>query len=103
MSSTHRRLAAALSAVSLAITPGLGLAQGKKGPPASVAAPAPTPAFVPAASPEAVGFDRNRLAKLDAYMQGVVSEGRVAGMTTFLARHGKVVEFKTYGKKSLAT
>src|SRR6185295_7860676 len=74
----------------------------KKAAPAPAAA-AVTPAFTPAVSPESVGFDRNRLAKLDAYMTGVVAEGRVAGMTTFLARHGKVVEFKTYGKKSLAT
>ncbi|MDB5451193.1 MAG: beta-lactamase [Phenylobacterium sp.] len=33
----------------------------------------------------------------------VVADGRVAGMTTLLARHGKVVEFKTYGTSSLAT
>src|SRR5581483_196265 len=54
-------------------------------------------------SPEAVGFDSARLKKLDDYMAGVVSDGRVAGMTTLLARHGKVVEFRTYGKASLAT
>ncbi|MBS0332467.1 MAG: beta-lactamase family protein [Proteobacteria bacterium] len=54
-------------------------------------------------SPEAVGFDAARLKRLDDYMAGVVNDGRVAGMTTLLARHGKVVEFKTYGKASLAT
>ena len=54
-------------------------------------------------SPEAVGFDSARLKMLDAYMAKVVSDGRVAGMTTLLARHGKVVEFKTYGKTSLET
>ncbi len=94
------RFAAALTAVSLALTPATGFAQAKK---AAPAAASPAPGLVPAASPESVGFDRNRLAKLDAYMQGVVSEGRVAGMTTLLARHGKIVEFKTYGKQSLAT
>jgi len=30
-----------------------------------------------------------------------VADGRVPGMTTLLARHGKVVEFKTYGRTSL--
>ncbi|WP_334165493.1 serine hydrolase domain-containing protein, partial [Phenylobacterium sp.] len=40
---------------------------------------------------------------LDAYMAKVVADGRVAGMTTLLARHGKVVSFRTHGKKSLAT
>ena len=53
-------------------------------------------------SPEAVGFDSTRLKVLDDYMAGVVSSGRVAGMTTLLARHGQVVEFKTYGKANEA-
>ncbi|THD75265.1 MAG: class A beta-lactamase-related serine hydrolase [Phenylobacterium sp.] len=74
--------------------------------PLAVAAPAAKPA-APALSqtvaPEAVGFDSARLKRLDDYMAGVVAQGRVAGMTTLLARHGKVVAFKTYGKTSLAT
>ena len=44
-----------------------------------------------------------RLAKLDAYMAKVVADGRVAGMSTLLARHGQVVAEKTYGVRSLAT
>ena len=63
----------------------------------------PTAALTPAASPESVGFDSARLRMLDDYMAKVVADGRVAGMTTLLARHGKVVEFNTYGKSSLAT
>jgi len=59
--------------------------------------------LTPAASPESVGFDSARLHRLDAYMAKVVADGRVAGMTTLLARHGKIVEFNTYGKTSLAT
>ena len=70
---------------------------------AKVLVPKTIPAFSPAASPESVGFDSGRLAKLDAYMAGTVANGRVAGMTTLLARHGKIVSFRTYGKKSLAT
>ena len=61
------------------------------------AAPAPR-----TTSPEAVGFDSARLKRLDDYMAKVVADGRVAGMTTLLARHGKVVEFNTYGRASLA-
>jgi CubicO group peptidase (beta-lactamase class C family) len=53
------------------------------------------------ATPEAVGFDSARLKRLDDYMAGVVAQGRVAGMTTLVARHGKVVEFKTYGKTAV--
>jgi CubicO group peptidase (beta-lactamase class C family) len=56
-----------------------------------------------ATTPEAAGFDAARLKRLDDYMAGVVAQGRVAGMTTLLARHGKVVEFKSYGAQSLAS
>ena len=85
-----RTLAAALSAATFLT----GAVQAG----AAVAAPAPR-----AVSPEAVGFDAARLKRLDDYMAKVVADGRVAGMTTFLSRHGKVVEFNTYGKASLAT
>lgn len=88
--------AAALTAVTLAVAPA----------PAAYAQPArkaPVAALVPASSPEALGFDAQRLGRLDAYMAKVVADGRVAGMTTLLARHGKIVSYKTYGKKSLAT
>jgi len=57
---------------------------------------------LPSASPESVGFDSARLKLLDDYMAGAVAQGRVAGMTTMLARHGKIVEFKTYGQADLA-
>jgi CubicO group peptidase (beta-lactamase class C family) len=73
------------------------------GSPTAYAKPAPAAALAPAASPESVGFDSARLKKLDAAMAKVVADGRVAGMTTLLARHGKVVAFNTYGKASLAT
>ena len=86
----HASLAALLSALVLA------------GAPAGASA-ATAAALAPAASPESVGFDSARLRVLDAYMGQVVADGRVAGMTTLLARHGKVVELKTYGMASLAT
>ena len=54
-------------------------------------------------TPESVGFDSARLKKLDAAMAKVVSDGRVAGMTTLLVRHGQVVEFNTYGKSDLTS
>lgn len=55
------------------------------------------------ASPESLGFDPARLQKLDDYMAGVVSSGRVAGLTNFVARHGQVVSFKTWGHANLET
>ena len=72
-------------------------------PPASRAASPATAALNPASSPEARGFDSQRLTKLDAYMAKAVADGRVAGMSTLLARHGQVVSEKFYGVKSLAT
>ena len=55
------------------------------------------------AKPEQLGFSSERLQRLDAAMQQKVNEQQFAGIVTILARHGKVVEFKTYGKKDLAT
>jgi CubicO group peptidase (beta-lactamase class C family) len=96
------RLLAAVSAASLVLAPAqAGFAQAARKPAPAVRAPSGD--LTPAASPEQVGFDSARLARLDAYMANVVASGRVAGMTTLLARHGKIVEFKTYGKRRLDT
>ena len=58
-------------------------------------------ALNPAANPEALGFDAQRLAKLDSYMAKAVADGRVSGMITLLARHGQVVSEKIYGARRL--
>jgi CubicO group peptidase (beta-lactamase class C family) len=87
-----RRYAAALTAVALVLAPQTGLAQAQRR--------APALELTQAVAPETVGFDAQRLARLDAYMAKVVADGRVPGMTTFLARDGKVVSFKTHGAKS---
>lgn len=54
-----------------------------------------------APSPEALGFDPDRLGALDGYMSGMVEAGRVAGTSTLLMRHGQVVSFSTFGKARL--
>ncbi len=59
--------------------------------------------MLPNAKPEEMGFSSERLQRLDAAMQQKVDEKQLAGVVTILARHGKVVEFKTYGKKDLAS
>jgi len=89
--------ATALFALALVGAPGAWAAAK----PVPVAAPKSV-ALGPAQTPDSVGFDAERLKRLDDYMAKVVADGRVAGMTTLLARHGKVVEFKTYGQASLA-
>ena len=82
--------AAALLAATVALSPLAGVAASPAGP-------------VAFAAPETVGFDAQRLKRLDDYMEGAVKQGRVAGMTILLARHGKVVDFNTYGKADLAS
>jgi len=69
---------------------------------ALTALPAASQPLAAATSPQSVGFDSARLKRLDDYMAGVVAQGRVAGMTTLLARHGKIVAFNTYGQADLA-
>ena len=54
-----------------------------------------------AASPESVGFSAERLDRLHAQMQKQVDDHQLAGVVTLLARHGKVVEAKAYGKTDL--
>src|SRR5208283_5400672 len=53
--------------------------------------------------PEALGFSAERLERLHAEMQGEVDRKELPGIVTILARHGKAVEEKTYGKKDMAS
>jgi len=53
--------------------------------------------------PETLGFSSERLDRLHAVMQQEVDQKQLAGIVTLLARHGKVVEERTYGKKDIAS
>ncbi|MFI5097468.1 MAG: serine hydrolase domain-containing protein [Candidatus Acidiferrales bacterium] len=53
--------------------------------------------------PESLGFSSERLERLHATMQQEVDQKRLAGIVTILARHGKVVEERTYGKRDIAS
>jgi CubicO group peptidase (beta-lactamase class C family) len=53
--------------------------------------------------PEALGFSSERLERLHATMRREVDEKQLAGVVTILARHGKVVEERTYGMKDIAS
>jgi CubicO group peptidase (beta-lactamase class C family) len=57
----------------------------------------------PEIKPEALGFSSERLERLHATMQQEVDRKQLAGIVTILARHGKVVEERTYGKKDIAS
>jgi CubicO group peptidase (beta-lactamase class C family) len=53
--------------------------------------------------PESQGFSSERLERLHAAMQREVDTKQLPGIVTILARHGQVVEEKTYGMKDLAS
>lgn len=52
-------------------------------------------------TPESVGFDSKRLKRLDAFMSAAIEQNRAAGITTLLARHGKIVSYKSHGYKNI--
>ncbi|MDP3720485.1 MAG: serine hydrolase domain-containing protein [Acidobacteriota bacterium] len=57
----------------------------------------------PLTSPESVGFSANGLKAYQQAMRALVDEGKLAGVTTLVARHGKVVQFDAYGVQDLET
>lgn len=50
-----------------------------------------------------VGISKDGLAALNKTFHGLVDEGRLAGVTTLVARHGKVVHFDAYGVQNVDT
>ncbi|HLY42412.1 MAG TPA: serine hydrolase domain-containing protein [Terracidiphilus sp.] len=53
--------------------------------------------------PETVGFSSERLERLHTLMQQAVQDQQVAGVVTILARHGKVIDYGTYGMRDIAS
>jgi CubicO group peptidase (beta-lactamase class C family) len=53
--------------------------------------------------PETVGFSSERLERLHGLIQGEIDQKQLAGAVTILARHGRVVEYQTYGQRDIAT
>ena len=60
-------------------------------------------ADLPQVKPETVGFSSERLDNLHALIQGEIDQKQLAGAITLLARHGKIVDFRTYGVRDIAT
>jgi len=58
---------------------------------------------LPTATPESVGFSSERLENLHSLIQGEIDHKQLAGAITLLARHGKIVDYRTYGTSDLAT
>ncbi|HEY1160529.1 MAG TPA: serine hydrolase domain-containing protein, partial [Terracidiphilus sp.] len=54
-------------------------------------------------APESVGFSSERLERLHTFIQGVVDKKELSGAVTILARHGKIVDYRTYGVRDFAS
>jgi CubicO group peptidase (beta-lactamase class C family) len=52
-------------------------------------------------APESVGFSSAGIKAFHDAFRGLVDQGQLAGVTTLVARHGKVVHFDAYGVKDL--
>ena len=57
----------------------------------------------PLVAPESVGFSAEGLKALQRTMRALVDDGKLAGVTTLVARHGKVVYRDAYGVQNLTT
>jgi CubicO group peptidase (beta-lactamase class C family) len=76
-------------------------AQGKT--PAPKAATKTAELDMTVVNPESVGFSPDRLENLHHVMQDAVDKKQFSGVVTILARHGKVVDYRAYGQRDLAT
>src|SRR5688572_16474571 len=80
-----------LLAVALALQPTIGAQESRE-----VRAPLPT------AAPALVGFQEDRLARLDGRMKRFVDEGQHAGIVMLLARKGQIVDWRAWGQRDVA-
>ncbi|RZO18174.1 MAG: class A beta-lactamase-related serine hydrolase [Verrucomicrobiaceae bacterium] len=53
--------------------------------------------------PDEVGMSGNGLSRIDQVIQKYIDEKQLAGAVTIVARRGKVVQFKPYGMRDIAT
>jgi CubicO group peptidase (beta-lactamase class C family) len=63
-----------------------------------VGVPAPP---LPLATPESQGMSSERLERLHSEIRRFVDEGKHAGAVSLLARNGKIVDWRAYGKRDL--
>ncbi len=57
---------------------------------------------LPVATPQDVGLSGEVLDHVDSAMQSYIDDGKLSGITTMVARHGKIVHFKSFGKQDIA-
>jgi CubicO group peptidase (beta-lactamase class C family) len=72
-------------------------------PPASCQRTAPAARGIIEFKPDTLGFSPQRLERVHTLLEREVEDKEFAGFVTLLARHGKIVDFRTYGKRDLAS
>ncbi len=70
---------------------------------AQPAQPSVPQTFTPAKSPADAGFSAERLTRLDTWLQGLIDQGIAPNAVTFVAHQGKIVHYKAFGYRNLAT
>jgi CubicO group peptidase (beta-lactamase class C family) len=93
--------------IRIALAPGLGLAAALLAAATEFPSAAQTAAHHPSemtqVKPETVGFSSDRLERLHQLIQGEVDQKQLAGAITLLARHGKIIDYRTYGLRDMAS
>jgi CubicO group peptidase (beta-lactamase class C family) len=78
-----------------------GSFSGRAQQPAPASTQAPAIDMTPV-KPESVGFSAERLERMHAAIQEEIDQKHLAGAVTILARHGKIVDYRTYGMRDMA-
>ncbi len=58
---------------------------------------------LPVSSPEDVGMSAERLERMSAKMHEYVDQGKLAGMTVVIARHGNIAYSENFGMRDRET
>ncbi len=53
---------------------------------------------LPVTEPANAGFSAQRLSRIDTVMNRYVKDGKIPGCVTLIARHGKVIYYRSFGK-----
>jgi CubicO group peptidase (beta-lactamase class C family) len=95
-------LATLAIAAAAAAEPAAGATLGARGPFAGAALDTYARSYEvrrnPEVSPESVGFDANRFARVDSIIRHALDEGASPGAALVVGRHGKLVRMRGYGR-----
>ncbi len=103
MTSNRFRLIAATALAGALILSGCSTVTDIISPPTSPHSQVARDLGMPTANPESVGFSTAGLDQLTTEFRALVDQKKLAGVTTLVARHGKVVHFDTYGAANATT